>query len=506
MKSSQLKIGVMLSYILIIINSSVNILLAPFLIGKIGQSQYGLYQLIGAFVGYLTILDFGLGNTITRYIAEYRHTKDKKKEENFLSSILILYAIIIVLVVVISIILYCTLGRIFPNLTIQELADSKIMFLILILNIIITVPGGMFAAIINGYEIYIFPRLVAILKTIGKVVVIYFVVTLGAQAIGIVIVDTVFNIIVILANYLMCKKKIKIKVKFYEFDKNMMKEIFNYSFFIFLNIVFSQVNWKVDQTIIGMKMSTIAVTIYVVGNNFSSVFQQFSTAISGVFLPKVTKMVVSGATNKELTDFMIKTGRIQGIVIVYVFLAFVFLGNQFITLIFGPNYYESWTSALILMVGLIMPLIENSGLAILQAKKKHKFYVLLDFFISFFNIIGTYYIIDYLGINGASVMTMITLFIAHIIVINIYYKFVIGLEVGRFFKELLNKLLISWVIVFVTMIIIIKYCNVNSWSEFLIFSIIYTIIYGFVILIFGLKKKEKSIVTNYINKYIKKGV
>lgn len=500
MKSNQLKLGVILSYVIIILNCLVNIFLTPFLIENIGDSQYGLYQLIGAFVGYLTILDFGLGNAVIRYVAEYRNKNDKKGESNFLASVTILYSIITFFIFIISVILYSNLEKIFPNFTQQEFDDAKVMFIILVINLVVTIPGGIFNSIINGYEKYIFPRMLNIIKIIFRVIALYFVVTIGYGAIGIVIVDTILNFIIVIANYFVCKKRINIKIKLYSFDKKLIKEIFNYSFFIFLSVIFNQVNWKVDQTIIGMKLSTVAVTIYVVGNNFSAVFQQFSTAISGVFLPKVTKMVVEKATNKDLTNFMIKVGRIQAMIIVYVYLAYLLLGNQFITLMFGEGYFEAWTSSIIVMTGLLMPLIENSGLAILQALKKHKFYVTMDIIIAVFNILGTYFIIDYIGINGAAIMTMLTLLIGHVIIINIYYSKIIKLEIRRFFKELFSKIFFTWILTFAISFFIINKVNINSWSDFFIIAILYTVIYSVLVGVFGTNKNEKQIIKMYIEK------
>ena len=66
MKINQLKIGVILTYLTILLYVSIGIILTPFMLKMLGQSQYGLYQLIGAFVGYMTILDFGFGSAYKR--------------------------------------------------------------------------------------------------------------------------------------------------------------------------------------------------------------------------------------------------------------------------------------------------------------------------------------------------------------------------------------------------------------------------------------------------------
>ena len=70
--SRQRKFGAILSYVSIIVNTIIQLLYTPFLISKLGQSEYGLFSLINSVIGYLTVLDLGFGNAIILYTAKYR--------------------------------------------------------------------------------------------------------------------------------------------------------------------------------------------------------------------------------------------------------------------------------------------------------------------------------------------------------------------------------------------------------------------------------------------------
>jgi len=61
----------------------------------LGNSEYGLYSHIGAFVGYLSILDFVLNNEIVRYVAQFRLQEDESRQENFLGTSLLIYIVIV---------------------------------------------------------------------------------------------------------------------------------------------------------------------------------------------------------------------------------------------------------------------------------------------------------------------------------------------------------------------------------------------------------------------------
>ena len=71
-ESKQRKVGAILSYVSIIVNTLIQLLYTPLLIRKLGQSEYGLYSLVASIIGYLTIMDLGFGNAIIVYTAKYR--------------------------------------------------------------------------------------------------------------------------------------------------------------------------------------------------------------------------------------------------------------------------------------------------------------------------------------------------------------------------------------------------------------------------------------------------
>ena len=103
---SELKRGAILTYGTIILTNITGILLTPLIINKLGDAEYGLYTLIGALVGYISVLDFGLNNTIVRFVAKYRVKGDKIGEENFLAISMVIYAIISVIIIVVGLTLF----------------------------------------------------------------------------------------------------------------------------------------------------------------------------------------------------------------------------------------------------------------------------------------------------------------------------------------------------------------------------------------------------------------
>ena len=69
-KEKNYKVSVILAYITLGVNCLSGIFFTPYMIHKLGESDYGLYQLIGAFVGYLSVLNMGMSSAVTKYISK----------------------------------------------------------------------------------------------------------------------------------------------------------------------------------------------------------------------------------------------------------------------------------------------------------------------------------------------------------------------------------------------------------------------------------------------------
>ncbi len=124
---SQLKKGAVLNYTTIILTNVIGILLTPFILNHLGKSEYGIYLTIGALVGTISLLDFGLNNTIIRFVAKYRAEKDKKGQENFLATTMFLYGCISLLVVIIGVTFYGFIDTYFIKLIAEEKEIGKVI-------------------------------------------------------------------------------------------------------------------------------------------------------------------------------------------------------------------------------------------------------------------------------------------------------------------------------------------------------------------------------------------
>ena len=493
MKINQIKVGAILSYVVIGLNMIVGLVYTPILTRMLGQSEYGLYSLVASIISYLSILDFGFGNAIIIYTTRYRAKKQKKEENKLHGMFFVIYCIIGIIALFIGIILYLNVDKFFGNsMSVEELQKARILMSILIFNLVVTFPLSVFGSIITAYEKFVFNKILKIIQILILPMIMIPLLFMGYKSIALVVVTTIVHIGCLLINAIYCFKKLDIKVRFKGFDKSLLKEIFIYSFFVFLNIVIDKANWSVDQFILGSLVGTVAVAVYNIASQFNQMYLSFSTAISGVLLPKVTKMETENSTPEQFTDIFIKTGRIQYIILGLIITGFVIFGEYFINLLYGIEYNVSYIIACILMIPVTIPLIQNIGINILQAKNKHKFRTIVLLLISIANVAISIPLTKLYGPVGAAIGTGISFIIGQGLILNIYYYKVINIDIPKFWKEIL-KMSIPIVITFIIGILMKQFIGYNTIIIYIVQIIIYSLIYCVLMWLLGMNEYEKNL-------------
>jgi len=322
---------------------------------------------------------------------------------------------------------------------------------------------------------------------------------LGYRSIGMVVVTTILNISILLINMYFCLTKLKIKVYFKNFDFSLLKEIIGYSFFIFLNIIVDKINWSADQFILGAVSGTVSVAIYSVGAQINSYYLSFSTAISSVFLPKVTAMVTKKATDKDLSDLFIKIGRIQYVIMAYILSGFLLAGQDFINIWAGKDYNSAYYIAAILIIPVTVPVIQNLGIILLRAQNRQKFRSIVYVLIAVLNIVISIPLAKMYGGIGSAIGTAVALILGDVLVMNIYYYKKIHIDIPRFWREIF-LMTIPAAIAFVCGIVISHFIGGSGYLSIIIKALILTIIYIPLMWFMGMNKYEKNLFASPIKR------
>lgn len=503
---NQLRSGVYLSYINLLLGSIVPMIYTPIMLKLLGEAEHGLYALANSVIGYLSLLSFGFGSTILRYLSKYRAENDKAAIQRTFGFFLLLYSALAMLVMLGGWVLSQNAASIFKqSLTASELKKIETLMLILALHTALSFPMSVVNSVVLSHERYVFRRFMDIISTVAGPAANLVALYLGYASVGMAAAGTILQIVIMIPNVVYCVNVLGIRPTFERIPRPLVREMLGFSLYVFIGSLVDTLFWATDKVILGMLAGTVAVSVYQIGSTFNNIVMQLSTSISGVLTPKITGMVVKNASREELSALFIRIGRIQFLIVALIVSGFFVFGQAFIQLWAGESYADAYWIAVLTLFPLCIPLIQNTGISILIAQNKHRFRSLLYLAIAILNVISTYLAVPYLGGIGAALCSCASYLLGQGLIMNTYYHRVIGLDIPLFWKNILKMAVLPCTMMAAGLLskVVISFDN---WIVFFAGVFVYTGIYCLGMYFLVMNDYEKDVIRGPLGKVFGKFV
>ena len=343
------KLAIILTYVGIVVQALSTMFLTSFYLRELGADTYGLYQMINAVAQYILILDLGISTVMVRYIAEFETRHDHKKSENFAFHFGMIVLLVMAAVLILGIVVDCNIENIYRNLSAEEYAVSHNLFKFIIVQLLFTVAGHFFQGISFAYEQFSFEKMLTIVQLIVNTVLIVILITLGSGVMGIVIANCAVIVLHTIISALYAAFAVKFRVRFHGWELSMLKPATLLMLAMLLQAVVGHVNSSVDKTVLGIMATKSDVAVYAVAATVITMFNTLPSAVSSVFQPAAVKLVTGKADPETLTDFVIRPGRIQFMLIGGFIAGFFLFGRDFIICWTGEGMLAAWLFVMIII-------------------------------------------------------------------------------------------------------------------------------------------------------------
>lgn len=497
---NQRRSGAVLSYVYIIVNMLVILVYQPFVLRTLGSSEYGLYQLAASVINYLTVMDLGFGNGIVVYSTKYRAAGRYEEEKRLLGMFSVIFLGIGAVAACAGVVIALNAGRIFAaSLTAAEIAKSKILMLILSANVGMTFAFTIYGNIIISHERFVFSKLVTILRVLLNPLIMLPLLLLGADSVAMVSVLAAVNAVCLLSNYIYCRKKLGVRVRFAGFDKKIFLTIFSFSVFIFMTEVVDKINWYVDQAILGVVSGTREVTVYSMASNYNQMVLLVSSALASVMLPKISAMVARGEGDRKLSDEFIKVSRLQFFTVFFIASGFVLFGKEFVVWHAGEICARSYYVAALLICGALIPITQTVATSIVQAKNLFRPRACITLVMALFNVAISIPLAMRFGSVGSAAGTALALVIANGVAMNIYYAKWCGIDIAGYWKNILR--ILPGAVAPITVGVLFRvFVPINAVWKFIVGVALYSAIYALSMWLVSFNTYEKGIFMGVLRK------
>ncbi len=496
--------GILSSGLYSVVHVVVNFLYIPVLLNLLGQKEYGLYQMVGSFFSYFTVFESSISTGVLKFYCKALNENEESvnKVLGTAKRIFFILSCILALAGIVGIFAFKEVYR--NSLSSEELQESILMLVLLIANFVISLNNALYLAVINANERFSFLKILLLVNQLLQPLICIFVLRHSPYAVTVVIIQSLLNVMLVLARRLYVYKERFIGKGKKRFDNKFAKAILFFAGSIMLAQIADQIFWKTDQLILGKLFDTAVVAVYAVGSQIYLNYMHIGLMVSTVFFPKISKIYAEDHNVERLSRLFIKVGRIDFLLLLLVLSGFFLYGREFITIWAGQEYGEAYKIALIVMIPFTVDICQNIGLTILQVMDKYTFRAKMYFIAALLNVVLTIIMTIKWGSLGAAFSTAISMAITSGLCMNLYYAKKIGLQIAAFWHNILTilaKFLPVIVVGMITESILPQHIGVVGLA---IKIILYTMMYGLVAFGWVMNGEEKDIFKGMLYKILRR--
>ena len=155
------------------------------------------------------------------------------------------------------------------------------------------------------------------------------------------------------------------------------------------------------------------------------------------------------------------------------------------------------------MISLIIPLIQNIGISILQARNQMKFRSLLYVIIAAISLAFQFPMAEHYGPIGCAITIAGALFLGHGIIMNVYYHSIQKIDIIEFWKEIARMSIVPICMTIVSCYIT-SFFVIDSIVLLVISIVAYSCLYLPLLYKFSMNGYERDFILNAIKKITKK--
>ena len=495
MARSQIKTGAVLSYIAIFLNIAISFFYTPWMIRQIGVSDYGLYSLVMSFISYF-ILDLGLTQTVQRFIAKYRAEDDLEAVQNLIGLTTKIFLVIDSIIFLILAVCYFFLGQIFSGLTPEEIEKLKVLYCIAgsfsVLSFMFKPLGGT----IMAFELFTATQWIGMLNKVGAVVLVCIALSLGSDVYALVLINGAMALLASVLKYVVFRKKTRLNINWRYYDRGKVKEVFSFSMWAFGNGLAQRMRLTLIPTVLGILSNSTEISIFALGMTLEGMVFTLSSAINGLFLPRVSQLTIKG-DQAGVQELMVRVGRLQMYLIALIFSGFVIFGHQFLKLWVEPQFYNTYYVLLCLIFTNLVTLTQRIADDFIYVKNRIKDSSIRIFTSSFVGLVISVLLAPKLGAVGCGIGTGTGL-LMYTVSINRFYDKEMKLDIPGFFLDCHLKILPLLTIVFVAGYFTVRLLTLSSWMRLMSAILVYSLFFCTVAYLFLFNSDEKSLFRSMI--------
>lgn len=496
----KIKMGAVASYFQIAVNLLFVMLFTPFLVKRLGSSDYAIYTLLYTFLSYF-VMDFGIGSSLAKFITDCKYNHETEWNEQQLLGIC--FKIFIVLSLVLCIILgtaYNWLDSFFTGLTIEEIGRLKGAYIVAVVYVVIGFAATPIESIYTANECFAPLKIFKIFQKVLFAALACGAILLGKGLIEVIAANTISGLLTIVLETLFLKRKRIWDIEWDYWNLKMIKEMLGFSIWMAIVTFAQRFIIPIAPTILGRFSNSAEISLFSLASTLEGYVFTFAAALNGLFLPNVSRLV-NQKKYTELDELQIKLSRIQTIIVSFIIGGFIVFGHEFLALWVGEQYQKVYYIFLLISLSDIFYLSQEIASNVLIVLNKIHYRAIVYVVSATVNVILSSFLATKSGAMGVAIGISICLWSFNIITMMVVCHKETPLAMNLLIKNCYLNILPLIGVYTTVWIFVNKFVPGNSWLVLIFKIIVYSAGLGTLLWMLVFTPAEKKNILIQFNRF-----
>ncbi len=407
--------GTLTKYLVLGLNIATGMVLMPFTVRHLGQTEYGLWMLVASMTTYFQLLDLGYGNGVVRHLVAADRRGDIAEVNRVASTFVCVYALIaLVAGGAIAVLATVVIPR-FPHLTPAQVRTAQAIIVILGVRVAIGFPLTVFGAATNARQGFVLNNLVAGTIVAANALCTYVVLEAGGGLLMLVAATTVINIAGY-AGYAWTAYRVmpELRIRPSAFSAAHWREVTTFSFYLFVINVAGQISFNIDNVVVGAFLGPAAVAVYTIALRLSEYQRRMCDQFSGMLFP--VAMAFGADDNRDaLRRTLVEGNRIAMTLVFGASVCLVGFSGPLIVRWMGPAFAGSVAPFNVLAIAGIIVVSQAASSNVLIAVGRHRSVTAIWIGEAIANLVLSIVLVRRIGLVGVAVGTLAPLVVGHLV-------------------------------------------------------------------------------------------
>jgi|GEM_PF-1669700 len=386
----------------ILVNAIGTLAILPIALHAMGDYWFGVWMLIGSIVVQYQILDFGMSQTVVRFLSKRRAEGDLVGAQRAFSTAITAF-------LGLSAVAFCVLAAclMIIDATIVDAERRDILYWAVLLvgsTAAMSFPTYVLEGSLTAALRQDLASILQVLRAVGRIGFSYWVLTSGYGIVGMAVVtfvtDTIYRLLVWWLQRRLCPEW-GLRLSLVSWRE--LREMLGFGRFVFLANLskFSLMHSSI--IVVSALLGASATAIYSIGINVISRLEGLIRLGFFIAMPAFTSIAVRSSDHGVLRQRFLTVTRVVAFGVSLVGGGLIFAGYDFILAWIGPDYGVAYWPLLILMSAWMLELCQIPALQLMTALGKHRRFAYYDLGVAITSITCACALAYPFGVNGVAV-------------------------------------------------------------------------------------------------------